>query len=218
VETRSKSPSNLRNTRLDVYYNQLPDHLLLLIKNALKLVAIQTILQLGLFLEDIPSALQKSALPGYHGPQPYSLHNQSPRLLNRQVKVAFFLVYQTLLSQVLTNFKYLAPRSESWSTPLFISLCLALLLERIEVASQEYLFVAKNIYRDEEGSIDDIKEYCGEVDIVIFDRIYRVLSSMSISSCSESRVMDREFFEALRGIPQQSGEFLASKLLIRSTC
>jgi hypothetical protein len=181
--------------------------LLLLIKNALKLVAIQTILQLGLILEDIPSALQKSSFPGYHGPHPYSLHNQSPRLLNRQVKVAFFLVYQTLLSQVLTSFKHLVSRSESWSIPLFISLCLALLLERIEVASQEYLFVAKNIYKNEEGSIDDIKEYCGEVDVVIFDRIYRALSSTSMSRCSESRIMDREFFEALRGIPQTSGEF-----------
>jgi hypothetical protein len=180
--------------------------LLLLIKNALKLVAIQTILQLGLILEDIPSALQKSSFPGHHGPQPYSLHNQSPRLLNRQVKVAFFLVYQTLLSQVLTSFKHLVSRSESWSIPLFISLCLALLLERIEVASQEYLFVA-NIYKNEEGSIDDIKGYCGEVDAVIFDRIYRALSSSSMSRCSESRIMDREFFEALRGISQPSGEF-----------
>jgi hypothetical protein len=190
---------------IDIY--QLPDHVLLLIKSAIKLVAIQAILELGLILEGIPTELQWSYLPGHNGPQPYSSHNQSPRLLNRQVKVAFFLVYQTLLLQVLTNFKHLKSSLESWSVSIFISLCLALLLERIEVASQKYLFFAKEVYKDEQGSIEDIEEYCREVDVVIFDRIYRVLSSKGKGRCSESRVMDRELLEALRGLQQQPGEF-----------
>jgi hypothetical protein len=190
---------------VDLY--QLPDHVLLLIKSAIKLVAIQAILELGLILEEIPTELQRSYLPGYNGPQPYSFHNQSPRLLNRQVKVAFFLVYQNLLSQVLTSFKHVVSSSESWSISIFISLCLAFLLERIEAASQKYLFFAKEIYKDEEGSIDDIEEYCREVDVVIFDRIYRILSSRSKGRCSESTIMDRELLEALRGLRQQPGEF-----------
>jgi hypothetical protein len=191
----------------DVNLHQLPDNVLLLIKRAIKLVAIQAILELGLILKDIPSALQRRSSPNYYGPQPYSLQNQSPRLLNRQVKVAFFHIYKTLLSQVLTSFKQLVSGSESWSISLFISLCLAFLLERIEVASQEYLFFAKEVYQDKEGSIDDIEEYCREVDVAIFDRIYRVLSSTSKSRRSESRIMDKELLGALRKARQQSGKF-----------
>jgi len=146
-------------------------------RSAIKLVVIQTILGLSLVLEEVPEPFRHDYSQGYSGPQPYSLENQSPRLLNRQVKVAFYALYKSLLEQVLKGFKQLVSRPDSWSICLFISMCLAFLLERIEAGSQEYLYFAKMIWKDEGSNIATTEDYSLEIDSVVFDRLYRILST-----------------------------------------
>lgn len=178
-------------------------------KSATKLIAIQTILGLSLIIEEIPEAFKHGYFHGYSGPQRWSPDNQSSRLVNRQVKVAFFILYKSHLRQVLKGFKSLVLIPESWTACLFISMCLAFLLERIEAGSQEFLYFAKKIDKDDPGSISDIEGYYHEIDGVVFGRIYRLLSIMIRGRSLTSSCMATELSEALMKLRQQFGKFSA---------
>jgi hypothetical protein len=168
----------------------------------MKLIAAQTILGLSLILEEVPEALRRDYFRGYSGPQPYHLDNQAPRLLNRQVKVAFFLVYKTLLRTVLDSLRSQVLLQDSWTTCLFMSICLAFLLENIEAGSQEFVYFSKNLYNEEVGKLSDSKIYGLEIDRVVFARMYRLLVSIG-GKRTRARLLDEQFSEALR----QIGEF-----------
>jgi hypothetical protein len=188
---------------------QFPDNQVRLMKSAIKLIAIQTILGLALILQEIPEAFKHDYFHGYSGPQPYSLHSQSPRLLNRQVKVAFFISYKSLLEEVLKGFKDLSLLPDSWISCFFISTCLAFLLENIEAGSKEFVYFSKLKHKVESFSMSDLKGYCLEVDSVVFDRVYRLLCSKVKTRNSGGSKMDMELLDALRGLRQNFGEYVS---------
>jgi len=195
------------STIQDTNHPQLPNNELLLVQNAIKLITIQAILGLGLVLETIPAAFTNSPFPSRTGPQLPFPNNQTPRLLNRQIKVVFFTIYKTLLLQVLTGFKTLASKKKSWVASVFVGICLAFLLERIEAGSQEYLYFAKNVYRDEDGSLGDAEGYCREVEGV-FERIYRVLGVVIKRRSEGDGPMALELLNSLRRLREELGRFL----------
>jgi hypothetical protein len=123
--------------------------------------------------------------------------------------VAFFILYKSHLQQVLKGFKSLVLIPESWAACLFISMCLAFVLERIEAGSQEFLYFAKKMYKDEPGSILDIEGYFREIDGVVFGRIYRLLSIMIRGRSSRSSHMATELSKDLMKLRQQFGKFSA---------
>jgi len=184
---------------------QLTDHEYRLLKNAVKLISTQSILGISLILQDFPEALRHGYLHGFSGPQPYSLDDQAPRLLNRQVKVAVFHVYKSLLECVLTSFKCQVLLPDSWTTCLFLSICLAFLLENIEVGSREYVFFAKKFYREELGSMSGINEYTLEVDGIVFARMYRLLV-LTKGRGSVGSLTDMELTQNLRQTRHQFGK------------
>ena len=167
---------------------------------------VQTILGVSLTLEEIPEAFRHDYFRGYSGPQPF--HSRSARLLNRQVKVAFSLAYKSGLQQVLEGFQNLVNTPESWTSCLFVSICLAFLLENIETASRGYLYFASKVYKDDPGSMSAIEDYCREVDVIVFDRIYRLLSTMLSGGRSTSSFMDLKLLISLKQIRQEFRKFL----------
>ncbi|KAH8765716.1 hypothetical protein F5882DRAFT_414137 [Hyaloscypha sp. PMI_1271] len=179
---------------------QCPTHELVLMENAIKLIAIQSFLNIGLILESIPAAFTHSPFPSPTSPQLAFPDNQIPRLLNRQIKTIFFAIYKTLLLQVLTGFKAVASNKTSWGTSVFVGICLAFLLERIEAGSQEYLFFAKSVYMDEEGGFGDAEAYSREVESVVFDRIYRILGSGVKMKTDGANAMTLELLDSLRWV------------------
>lgn len=186
---------------------QYPSHELLLMQNAIKLIVIQSVLGLGLILENIPVAFTHSPFPSPTGPQLAFPDNQIPRLLNRQVKIIFFAIYKTLLLQVLTGFKAVASNKKSWGTSVFVGICLAFLLERIEAGSQEYLFFAKSVYRDEEDSLGDAEAYSREVESAVFDRIYRILGTVVNMKTDYANAMALELLDSLRWVREGFSKF-----------
>lgn len=189
-----------------------PPRDLLLMENAIKLIFIQSILGLGLKFETIPTAFTNSPFPSPTGPQLPFPENVIPRLLNRQIKAIFFAIYKRLLLQVLTGFRALASKRKAWSTSVFVGICLAFLLERIEAGSQEYLFFAKVIYRDEEVSLGDAERYSREVESVVFDRIYRTLRAVVKMKPGETNAMDLELFNSLSWLREGFSKFFFSLL------
>jgi hypothetical protein len=187
---------------------QCPTYELVLMENAIKLIAIQSFLGIGLILETIPAAFTHSPFPSPTGPQLAFPDNQIPRLLNRQIKTIFFAIYKTLLLQVLTGFKAVASNKTSWGTSVFVGICLAFLLERIEAGSQEYLFFAKSVYMDEEGGLGDAETYSREVESVVFDRIYRILGSGVKMKTDGANAMTLELLDSLRWVREGFSKFL----------
>ncbi|PMD63247.1 uncharacterized protein K444DRAFT_330567 [Hyaloscypha bicolor E] len=187
---------------------QCPTHELVLMENAIKLIAIQSFLGVGLILETIPAAFTHSPFPSPTGPQLAFPDNQIPRLLNRQIKTIFFAIYKTLLLQVLMGFKAVASNKTSWGTSVFVGICLAFLLERIEAGSQEYLFFAKSVYMDEEGGLGDAEAYSREVESVVFDRIYRILGSGVKMKTDGANAMALELLDSLRWVREGFSKFL----------
>jgi hypothetical protein len=189
-----------------------PPRDLLLMENAIKLIFIQSILGLSLILETVPTAFTNSPFPSPTGPQLAFPDSPTSRLLNRQIKSIFFAIYKRLLLQVLTGFRALASKRKSWSTSVFVGICLAFLLERIEAGSQEYLFFAKSIYRDEEGSLGDAEGYSREVESVVFDRIYRILGAVVKMKPDGTNTMALELFDSLSSLRQGFSKFFLSLL------
>ncbi|KAH8752922.1 hypothetical protein BGZ57DRAFT_93472 [Hyaloscypha finlandica] len=85
-------------------------------------------------------------------------------------------------------------------TSVFVGICLAFLLERIEAGSQEYLFFAKSVYMDEEGGFGDAEAYSREVESVVFDRIYRILGSGVKMKTDGANAMTLELLDSLRWV------------------
>jgi hypothetical protein len=193
-----------------------PPRDLLLMENAIKLIFIQSILGLSLILETIPTAFTNSLFPSPTGPHLAFPDNVIPRLLNRQIKTIFFAIYKRLLLEVLTGFRALASKRKSWNASVFVGICLAFLLERIEAGSQEYLYFAKSIYRDEEGSLGDAKRYSREVESVIFDRIYRILGAVVKMKPDGTNVMAEELLDSLSSLREVFSKFFLSLLFWRT--
>jgi hypothetical protein len=163
------------------------------------------VLGLSLILQEIPETFRHDYFHGYIGPQPYSLDNQSPRLLNRQIKAAVFHVYKSLLEKVLTSFKLQVLLPDSWTRCLFLSVCLAFLLENIEVGNLEFVYFARNVYKEELGSMSGIREYNLEVDSVVFARMYRLLVLIKGKGPVDS-LADIELAENLRQTRHRFGK------------
>jgi len=127
-------------------------------------------------MENIPDSLRDTSFMDYGSAR---TTNQSPRLLNRQVKVAFFMLHKSLLEQVLNSLTRLLLRPGSWAASVFMSICLAILLERIEVSSRYFVFRstdAQIIDLTRPSTMLDIEEYCHGVENDVFSRLYRMLS------------------------------------------
>jgi hypothetical protein len=187
--------------------HQLPKDELRLMRNAIKLIAVQTILGLALVLETTPAEFANSPFPSHTGPQLPFPKNQTPRLLNRQIKVVFFAIYKSLITQVLNGFKAIASNRKSWSSCIFVGICLAFLIERIETGNQEYvIFSQGSVYQDNQESFGDAEGYCEAVESVVFARLYRVLATVTRRRNAGNGVMDLQ--EILRGVRKEFGEFL----------
>lgn len=177
-------------------------------QNAVKLIAVQTILGLALVLETTPTEFTESPFPSHAGPQLHFPKQQTPRLLNRQVKVVFFAIYKSLLMEVFTGFKFIASKRKSLSSCIFVGICLAFLIERIEAGSQEYLIFSQgSVYQDKNESLRDAEGYCEEVELAVFARIYRVLGIAIKGRIGGNGVMDMDLQEGLRGVREKLSEF-----------
>lgn len=168
----------------------------------------------------MPEAFRYDYFCGYSGPQHYRVGHQSPRLVNRQVKVAFFLLQKSLLEQVLNGLQRLQTMPESWPACLFISICLAFLLETIEVASRDFHFFSKKIDEDEPGRESDIEDYCLGVDGVVFGWIYKLLSIKTRSTSTRGSLRTTQLTEAILKLRQQFGKISHFLLVISpsNTC
>lgn len=189
-----------------------PPRDLLLMENAIKLIFIQSILGLSLILETVPTAFTNSPFPSPTGPQLAFPDSPTSRLLNRQIKSIFFAIYKRLLLQVLTGFRALASKRKSWSTSVFVGICLAFLLERIEAGSQEYLFFARSIYIDEESSLGDAEGYSRDVESAVFDRIHRIFGAVVKMKPDGTNTMALELFDSLSSLRQGFSKFFLSLL------
>jgi hypothetical protein len=168
-----------------------------MMKSAIKFVAIHKILGQLPKLEGIPEAFHHEKLNDHYGPQPDVCNDRSSRLVTRQTKVAFFLLQSSLLDQLLNGLRCLLQQPDSWTASLFVSMCLAFVLERLMVESRAYLEEARKLYKDDPGKLSDIQDYCLGIDSVFFQRIYQLLSVKIRNRSSNGCPMARELSEAL---------------------
>lgn len=145
-------------------------------KAAIKVVVINKILGQSPILDEVPGAFENGFSNSSSGPHRFSGEKQSSRLVNRQVKVAFFLLQSTLLEKTLSGLQYLLRVPEARSACLFISMCLSFILERMIVDSREFTKVANEAYGDETATTSDADTFRQQVHNVVFQRIYRLLS------------------------------------------
>jgi hypothetical protein len=175
-------------------------------KSAVKVIMIQTIIGRSLNIEEVPEAYKQGYFGGYSGPQVPSSKGQSPRLVNRQVKTIFFILYQLHLEEVLEGFNELIFTSKEGSrtAALFISICLAFLMETVEDASQSFLLFTQLHMTGKiaVGSKSDILDCYRELNRVVFDRIYRVLSVSVKGKEKMDTLMATDLSTALRQLPR----------------
>jgi hypothetical protein len=173
-------------------------------KSAVKVIMIQTIIGRTLNIEEVPKAYKHGYFRGYSGPQFSSSEGQSPRLVNRQVKTIFFILYQLHLEEVLEGFNELIFTSKEGSrtAALFVSICLAFLMETVEDASQDFLLFTQMTEKTAVGSKSDIEDCYRELDGVVFDRIYRVLSVSVKGKEKRDTLMATDLSTALRQLPR----------------
>jgi hypothetical protein len=173
-------------------------------KSAVKVIMIQTIIGRSLNIEEVPEAYKHGYFRGYSGPQFSSSEGQSPRLVNRQVKTIFFILYQLHLEEVLEGFNELIFTSKEGSrtAALFVSICLAFLMETVEDASQDFLLFTQMTEKTAVGSKSDIEDCYRELDGVVFDRIYRVLSVSVKGKEKRDTLMATDLSTALRQLPR----------------
>jgi hypothetical protein len=101
-------------------------------------------------------------------------------------------------------------------------MCLAFLLERIEVASREFLYYVKQIDKDEPCNPSDIEEYLRGMEGIVFDRIYRLLGAKARvknlnlkDTCPASHsVTAIQMADAMLKLRQQLGKFLRSVSMV----
>jgi hypothetical protein len=191
---------------------QIPHHELTMVKSAIKFIAIYKILGQLPKLEMLPEAFQHDKLNGHNGPQPYFSDDQSSRLVTRQIKVGFFLLQTSLLDHLLNGLRCLLRQPDSWTTCLFVSMCLAFVLERLVVESRAYLEEARKLYKDDPGKFSDIQDYCLNVDSIVFQRIYRLLSVRIRNRCSNGSPMARDLSETLINLRLHFRKFFPLRL------
>jgi hypothetical protein len=158
---------------------QLPAGELLPMRSAIKLLASNTALESGLAFEHTSQSIDSAAYMGHGCERSQYTTNQYSRLLNRQVKVAFFMLQKSLLAQVLNNLTQLLSQSDSGATPLFMLICLTFLLEQIEMTSRSLVVVAqrtRNSGPNHPGTIRDVAEYRRRIENEVFHRLYKMAS------------------------------------------
>src|SRR6187402_1163880 len=175
-------------------------------RNAIKLIAIHKILGQSILLESIPDVFKHVFFQPSSGPQRYSEQNQSPLLVNLQIKVGLYRLQYLLLSQVLQGFRRLLLLPDAWTSCLFISMCLAFLLERIETASRGFLELAKDANEHEPITTTDATEYCDGVDGILFSCIYRQMSIKISSRSVDSNAMGAQLLEAVARLKTHFGK------------
>ncbi|PVH89232.1 kinase-like protein [Cadophora sp. DSE1049] len=161
--------------------HHMPNREVVMMRSAIKLIAIYRIIMQALLLDDIPQSFRAGPFGDQTGPQPYSdRQRQSPLLLSLQVKVAFHNLQCSILKQVLTGLKELLGLPKAWASCLFISMCLAFLIERIDIASIERLQLSLRSPKGEEHEADmfrNVEDYSRSVEDMVFCRIYRPMSA-----------------------------------------
>ena len=175
-------------------------------RNAIKLIVVQTILSISLVLESIPpSYTNPHSFESQAGPQLPVLRDQSPRLLNRQIKVVFLSIYRSLLVSVLHDFRVLISKVDAGIPCLFAGICLAFLMERFKADSPEYVFFAQGVYGDDSTSSDDVENFCKDVDGIGFQRLYRALSTKMRTRPLGGSAMSEELLCDLRRLVKEFG-------------
>ena len=85
------------------------------------------------------------------------------------------------------------------------------MLERIDGASRSFLYRSRQTDENERGRISDIEEYRHGVEAIVFDRMYRLLSTKARSRTSRSSTIDTQLADALVKLRRQFGEsYIAS--------
>lgn len=186
----------------------MPDDEVHFLKSGIKVVIINKILGLSPILEEMAEPFENCNMHGVIGPKRLSAGNQSSRLLSRQLKVALFLLQNTMLEQALLGLRCLLKVPESWMTCLCISMCLSFVLETMIVDSSEYRELAKEIYEDETATKSDVDKFCDGIYGGVFQRIYRQLSlSMKTwKSSVKSSTATRQLLEALGEAQKEFGK------------
>ncbi|KAK0102375.1 hypothetical protein ONS95_005997 [Cadophora gregata] len=161
--------------------NHMPNCEVILMKSAIKLIAIYRIIMQALLLDELPDSFGESTFVDRTGPQVYSdRRRQSPLLLNLQVKVALHNLQSRILKQVLTGLTKLMESRKSWPSCLFISICLAFVIERIDIASTEHQQLRARSTRPEDDKAEmlrDANDCSHGVGNMVFCRIYQSMSA-----------------------------------------
>jgi hypothetical protein len=148
---------------------QLPKHEALLLSTVVKIIIINKVLGQSLVLAEIPKSFQ-TGWPHHSSPE-----NRCSQLLNRQLKVALFLLQSMLLEQALVGLRQLMEIPDSWTTCLAVSICLSFVLEKIAMASKDFQRAAQE-HRDAPPTVSDVERFFDSVYGDLFPRIYRRLS------------------------------------------
>ncbi|KAH7333186.1 kinase-like domain-containing protein [Rhexocercosporidium sp. MPI-PUGE-AT-0058] len=161
--------------------DDMPKREVVTMRSAIKLIASHRVISQALLLDELPESFKEDAFGSQTKPHRYSdWHRQSPLLLNLQVKVAFHKLQCKILKQVLTGLGLLNTSPKSWESCLFISMCLAFLIERVEIANLENVRLSLGSGRSTEAQAAMIKElhdYRRDVEDIVFCRIYRPIST-----------------------------------------
>lgn len=159
----------------------MPKREVVTMRSAIKLIASHRVISQALLLDELPESFKDDTFGSQTKPHRYSdWHRQSPILLNLQVKVAFHKLQCRILKQVLTGLGLVNGSPKSWASCLFISMCLAFLIERVEIASLENVQLSLGSGRSTEAQAAMIKElhdYKRDVEDIVFCRIYQPMST-----------------------------------------
>ncbi|KAG4421349.1 hypothetical protein IFR04_005532 [Cadophora malorum] len=159
----------------------MPNREFVIMRSAIKLIAIYRLINQALLLDDLPESFKGGTFGDQSGPQPLSdTQRQSPLLLSLQVKVALHCLQCKILEQLLTGLQKLMVLPKSWTSCLFISMCLAFLIERFDIASIERLRLSLRSAMEEGDRADMLKkmrDYSRNVENMAFSRIYQPMSA-----------------------------------------
>jgi len=156
-----------------------------LVRNAIKIIMINSIFFRRIWLRDIPQQFKKFFDEPPYGPRSNVQYTKSPRLINIHVKGALRSLQKRLLSSVLRDFGRELPKSDGWPICFTVATILTFLLEHSQEKSVGFVRAAKAAEPlDREsvkarGSEEDIEEFRTVTLVRVFDMIHVIMRCKS---------------------------------------
>lgn len=156
-----------------------------LVRNAIKVIVINSIFSRRLRLQDIPQQFEKFFYEPRFGPRSDTNYSKCPRLINLQVKAALWELQQRLLSDVLRDFGRELPKADGWPVCFAVAIILAFLLEQTQEKSVGLVRLNRaSEHLDRKsvqtlGSSRDIKEFRTVALVHVFDMIHVLMRCKS---------------------------------------